>query len=188
VLRQRADPEADRAHALERIGEISADNRDKAGRETALRRHDALGALRERADVTGGRHVFGEVEIVGDERVGRRCDGLVENVAQAGQHRLLALQRREKRRGVGEIGLTNGEGRVGNRARVEPRHLESGLGQKLCGEMTDVAEPQDRDCRERHRPPRPLAMKGCDSPFGESVGDGTFSIAWAPFTTTIASS
>jgi hypothetical protein len=31
-------------------------------------------------------------------------------------------------------------------------------------------------------------MKGCDSPFGKSVGDGSFSIAWAPFTTTIAPS
>jgi hypothetical protein len=41
--------------------EISVDNRDKAGRKTALLRHDALGATRERADVGFDRHVFGEV-------------------------------------------------------------------------------------------------------------------------------
>jgi len=123
------------------------------GRETALRRDDAFGACRERADVAGRRHVFGEVEIVGAERVARRCDGLVESVGQAGQHSLLAPERRPNRCGVGEIRMANGERRVGNRARIEARHRESGVGQELRGEMTDLAEPKDRDCRERHLSP-----------------------------------
>ena len=46
MLRQRADPHADGAAALELAGEIGADDADEARRQAALRGHDALGAVR----------------------------------------------------------------------------------------------------------------------------------------------
>ena len=107
MLRQRADSEADRAHPLELIRQMRADDRDEAGRQPALRRHDALRARREAADVPRGGHVFGEVEIVGAERVRRRRHSLVESVRQAGQHRLLTVERLPQRIGVGEIRMAD---------------------------------------------------------------------------------
>ena len=96
----------------------------------------------------------------------RRGDRLVEGVRQAGENGLATVERRG-RGAASARSTTDGERRVRDRTRVEARHLETRLGQQLRGEAADLAETENRDCREQlRRPPSGLrAMPRADQDF-----------------------
>jgi hypothetical protein len=137
MLGKRADPKANRSHAFELPGEMPAYDSNEPGRKTALRSHDPFRRPPEGANMLGRQHVLGEVEVVDAQRVSRRCDRLVERVWQGGQNRLLLAERRLRRGDIAEVRHMHGEGRAGDRARVESRYLESRIDEELCGEMAN---------------------------------------------------
>jgi hypothetical protein len=140
MLWQRADPEADRTHTVEPLGEIRADDTDESGRKPALRGHDPLRRARERADMPGHAHILGQIEIVEPKGVGRRGDRLVEGERQAGEDSLPPRERRARRCVVTEVDGMKGKRRVSDRPRVEADNVEPRVSQELGGRAPDLAK------------------------------------------------
>ncbi|MNY03884.1 hypothetical protein D3C86_1365270 [compost metagenome] len=70
-MRQSADAHAHAVQLVELGGKIGSDDGDEAGGEAALRNERRFGRFRQRLDLAGGFHVFGEIEIMRADGNGR---------------------------------------------------------------------------------------------------------------------
>ena len=71
------------------------------------------------------RDVLGEIEIMEPERMRRRRDILVEGIRKARENGFASGERRAHRVSVAEVDGMDGEGRAGERMRVEASDVES---------------------------------------------------------------
>ena len=130
----------------------------KPGRETALRDQRGRRALRQILDHAGGRHVFGQIEIIDalKPRGFRHMAGQVEG--RGAQHRVMALQRRLQRDRVREVeldGLDAGRADRLQRRGGAVRHRDrvvAALMKHVGDGGTDLAGADNED-RMHKRPP-----------------------------------
>ena len=130
---------------------MRTDDTDETRCQAALRRHEATSVRCQLTNVSCRRHVFGEIEVMQPERVRHTRHRLVECIRQAGQHRVLALQRATQGLGVGDVDDARRQRRGVRGAQVDWRHGKTRFVQQLCGQVTDLAEAKNGNLVQAHR-------------------------------------
>ncbi|EGE55823.1 hypothetical protein RHECNPAF_850064 [Rhizobium etli CNPAF512] len=159
MLRQGADAHADRAAAIEAVGEACTDDADETRRQAALRRHQAAGGLRQFDDEIGGRNVFGQIEIMDAGKMGGAGQFDVQMVGKAGEHRLDRGEQFTNHLGIGDIAGAAPEGQIAQRQlRIDADDLEAAFMQQRRRQPSDLAQAENGNLFETHAypPTRPL--------------------------------
>ena len=114
-----------------------------------MRRHQPLGGGAHLEDCLGGRHIFGQVEIVNARAMGRFCHIHIQMVGQAGQDGLYPTEFGGHCFLRGQVGVFDRKGKSFPRGmNIVAGHIETGLVEQYRRQLSDLAKPQYSDVFE----------------------------------------